>query len=257
MLWIERVKLEQLPQQPENTPDKTDDLAMEKNIKDGFNPRKAQSQPDDQILAFDNTMFLGPAMFPRTYDTEIPMEPNVPGEAASWEIVGQYFRFNNRLERLADDYLVDLFNVNSASKIPPFISMHLRRGDFKDFGIGGFTPLERYVKALERVRYALQKRLDDDMSAWQGPGHKHFRSYGIKADQYPVVVTTDEAMGSDFVKEVRALGWKVLDHDKMETMTKLGGWYPTMLDATILARGSSFVGTDRSTFSHLAGLRCK
>lgn len=72
-----------------------------------------------------------------------------------------------------------------------------------------------------------------------------------------VLTTTDEPTGSPFIDEVRALGWHVLDHGALNTTEERGGWWPTILDSAILARGQGFVGTDRSTFSHLAGLRVK
>lgn len=251
--WIQKVRDELLPQQPEHSAALEHHEARLKNLKDGFYPPTAQA-PDDQIMCFDNTLFLGPVMFHETFSGELPTEPGVPGEGTSWKEVGQYLRFNKHIESLADQYLMNLFGVTSPSRIPPFITIHLRRGDFKEFT--GFTPLERYVSALARVRDNLQRRLEDPYG-WQGPGRAHFRSHGIRADQYAVVTTTDEPKGSPFLEEVKALGWKVLDHDEAETKDKLGGWYPTMLDGAILARGESFVGTDRSTFSHLAGLRVK
>ncbi|GEM12313.1 WD-40 repeat-containing protein [Rhodotorula toruloides] len=57
--------------------------------------------------------------------------------------------------------------------------------------------------------------------------------------------------------EYVALGWKVVDHDAFKPNDKLGAWWPTIIDSAVLARSRSFVGTDRSTYSHLAGLRVK
>lgn len=251
--WINKVRDELLPQQPEQTVSMDDPEARLKNIKDGFWPKIAEP-PTDQVMCFDNTLFLGPVMFHEAFTGELPTEPGVPGEGTSWMEVGQYLRFNKHVETQADEYLMRLFDVATPARIPPFITIHLRRGDFKEFT--GFTPLEKYQEALARVQAALQRRLEDPYG-WQGPGRAHFRSHGIRAEQYAIVATSDEGKGSDFVKEVKALGWKVLNHEEQETKEKLGGWFPTMLDAAILARGESFVGTDRSTFSHLAGLRVK
>ncbi|BGP19271.1 hypothetical protein JCM10213_008211 [Rhodosporidiobolus nylandii] len=259
--WIGRVQRESLPQKavPKNkdgTPgvfsgDKT------KNLKDGFDTAHT-TPPNDQLVCFDNTLFLGPVMFPELPVAPEPLEPGVPGEGLSWMNVGQYLRFNADVEQRADEYLMKLFGVSSPAKIPPFITVHLRRGDFKDFA--GFTSLDKYISALQRVRTSLQARLDAP-DAFSGPGRAHFRHFGLKAEDYAVVATTDEDGQSEFVKEVRALGWKVLDHGAgpggFKTKETMGGWWPTMLDGAILARGRSFVGTDRSTFSHLAGLRVK
>ncbi|GAA6032966.1 hypothetical protein JCM8097_000073 [Rhodosporidiobolus ruineniae] len=251
--WLNRVQRDFLPQKPlaEGQTEFKGDKS--KNLKDGFDPVGSQV-PTDQLMCFDNTLFLGPVMFPELPVTDKPLERSAPGEGLSWMNVGQHLRFNPTVEGHADDYLMRLFDVKSPSKVPPFITVHLRRGDFKDFA--GFTALEKYVAGLARVQAALQARLDDPDN-WTGPGRRAFKHFGLRADQYAVVATTDERGDSDFVKEVKALGWKVLDHDAFETKEKLGGWWPTMLDATILARGRAFVGTDRSTFSHMAGLRVK
>ncbi|GAA6058009.1 hypothetical protein JCM3770_006644 [Rhodotorula araucariae] len=252
--WIERVQRESLPQKPPANASEPFTGDKTTNVKSGFDPAHT-APPDDQVMCFDNTLFLGPVMFPELAITARPLEHTVPGEGLSWINVGQYLHFNERVERLADEYLMRLFDVSSPEKIPPFITIHLRRGDFKEFT--GFTALDKYVSALDRVRAALQARLDDP-DGWTGPGRAAFRRFGrMRAADYAVVTTTDERGDTPFVQEVRALGWKVLDHDAFETKATLGGWWPTMLDGAILARGRSFVGTHASTFSHLAGLRVK
>lgn len=152
------------------------------------------------------------------------MEPTVGGEGLSWINAGQYLHFTSTVSHLTDLYLMQLFDVATPSKIPPFITIHLRRGDFKDFG--GLTALEKYTAALVRVRAALQARLEDPYN-WRGPGRKHFRSFGIQASQYAVVTTTDEKSGSPFLDEVKALGWRVVDHAALGTAEKYGGWWPT------------------------------
>ncbi|KAK4704206.1 hypothetical protein P7C70_g2003, partial [Phenoliferia sp. Uapishka_3] len=246
--WINKVKMDLLPQ-------KLPDWKGEKqaNLKDGFDPL-GSAAPDDQLFCLDNTLFLGPVMFPEAFPGDIPLEPPVPGEGLSWKEAMRYIYFTPEVESAVDTYLMQLFNVRSPSRIPPFISVHLRRGDFKTFA--GLTPLTKYKNAVDRIMKNLQVRLDDQ-EAWRGPGKEHFRDFGIKANKYRVLTTTDEPTGSPFIDEVRALGWYVLDHGALKTAEERGGWWPTIVDAAVLARGQSFVGTDRSTFSHLAGLRVK
>ncbi|GAA6002968.1 O-fucosyltransferase family protein [Rhodotorula paludigena] len=252
--WVEEIQRKSIPQQllPDGSKNKT--AVPKDNLKRGFDPVNS-APPDDQIACFDNTLFLGPVMFEELPITDEALELPVPGEGLSWINAGQYLHFNDAVEQRADEYLMALFGVSRPSAVPPFITIHLRRGDFKEFT--GFTALEKYVAALERVRERLQARLDDP-HGWTGPGRAAFRKFGrLAAKDYAVVATTDERGDSEFVQEVRALGWKVLDHEAFETKDKLGGWWPTMLDGAILARGRAFVGTDRSTFSHLAGVRVK
>ncbi|GAA6059708.1 hypothetical protein JCM10212_000236 [Sporobolomyces blumeae] len=255
--WIDRVRREFLPQKPREHGleeiSVEDEKAREANMKEGFDPRHAPA-PDDQIVAFDNSLFLGPTMFPPIDLADDPVEPTVAGEGQSWIEVGQYLHFTDLVERRADEYLARLFGVKSIDHVPPFITVHLRRGDFAEFA--GYTDLDKYVAALDRVRTRLQARLDDPLG-FSGPGRKNFRSYGLKASEYAVVATTDERSDSPFVAQVKGLGWHVLDHERFETKETFGGWWPTLLDMAVLARGKSFVGTERSTYTHLAGLRVK
>lgn len=205
-----------------------------------------------------------------------------PSEGQGWIQAGQYLHFSAHLEALADQYLVALFGLWTKRSIPPFISVHIRRGDFEQ--ARGLTSIEAFTDAVQRVRDSLDQRMDDP-EGWAGAGHQHQRYFkGVRGKDYAVVVTTDESMDSEFVRHIRAeLGWRVLDHDHMRTVEKLGEWYPTMIDAAVLARGRGFVGyvlgvrsspyrtanltlfacgvegnrTEWSTFSYLAGSRVK
>ncbi|KAK4048962.1 hypothetical protein OIO90_005597 [Microbotryomycetes sp. JL221] len=248
--WIQKVRDEQLPQRDNSA--KTVQQRVD-NMKDRFGPY-TYDPPSDHLFCLDNSFFISPLQFPDTVHDGLPLEPRIPGEGPAWNEVGQYLHFTESLELAAEEVLMDLFHVSKPSLIPPYISIHIRRGDFKDFT--GFTSLERYVAGLERVRARLQERLDDPLN-WDGPGRKHFKSYGISAAEYPIVATTDEAPDSDFVNQVKELGWNVIDHQAFGTEEKWGPWYASMLDAVILARGKSFVGTSASTYSHLSGLRVK
>lgn len=164
-----------------------------------------------------------------------------PSEGQGWIQAGQHLHFSAHLEALADQYLVALFGLWTKRSIPPFISVHIRRGDFEQ--ARGLTSIEAFTDAVQRVRDTLDRRMDDP-ATWAGAGHQHQRYFkGVRGKDYAVVVTTDESMDSDFVRHIRAeLGWRVLDHDHMRTVEKLGEWYPTMIDAAVLARGRGFVG---------------
>lgn len=203
-------------------------------------------------------------------------------EGHGWIEAGQHLRFSAHLEDLATLYLQDLF---SGTTIPPFIAVHIRRGDFQS--ARGLTSLEAFTDGVERARHRLDWRMDHP-DEWVGAGHAQQRYWkGVRGKDYAVVATTDEKPDSDFVRQLREeLGWKVVDHDRMRTEEELGAWYPTMIDAAMLARGRAFVGcvaqaclsllaprqprcersadvhvvlhrTEWSTFSYLAGLRVK
>lgn len=251
--WVDKARREFLPQMPVPADATTPLPHGEANLKPSFDP-VGTAPPDDQLLCYDNTLFIGSVMFAEPYPSAVPLEDSVPGEDLSWIEVGRHLRFNRALERLADEYLVELFGCGEPSRIPPFISIHLRRGDFAEFT--GFTDLDKYISGLTRVRARLQARLDNPYSQ-RGVFLENFRHFGRRADEYEVVVTTDEPSGTPFWHEVEKMGWRIVDHDKAQTKERLGPWHMTMLDSAILARGQSFVGTGHSTFSHLAGLRVK
>ncbi|GAA5906303.1 O-fucosyltransferase family protein [Sporobolomyces salmoneus] len=265
--WIEKVRREYLPQQQwkDKEGKELEEIPIEneeerkKNIKDGFTPRESPS-PTDQMVAFDNSLFLGPIMPPPIdlSPDDAPLEPSLAGEGTSWQEIGQYLRFTPLVESRATSYLLQLFSVSKPSQIPPFITIHLRRGDFAEF-TGAYTDLEKYTSALSRLLPRLQARLDNSTS-YSGPSRNAFRPpphSRLPATEYSIVATTDESSSSPFVQKVKALGWKVVDHDEFKTKETFGGWWPTLLDCAILARGRSFVGTDKSTYTHLAALRVK
>ena len=139
--------------------------------------------------------------------------------------------------------------------LPPFITLHIRRQDFKS--TYHLTALQQYKEGIERVRNRIQHRIDNPDS-FRGPGlgKKPF-PLGVSAKDYAVVFTSDEKAGTPFMREVLMLGWKHIDHDRMRTREVLGPWYPTALDQAILARGRGFLGTHSSTYSHISGMRVR
>lgn len=235
--WVDQVREEFLPQgllppPPVETEGGLSVSTFDKstNVKPGFNP--FSDPPSEQLVCYDNALFLSPLLFPDPFPGATdPLEPILPGEDTSWIEAGQFIHFSPHIEMLVDDYLRATLELSPNLRLPNLITVHLRRTDFLEFT--GLTPLERYVLAVERARTRL---------AVVFPGR-----------EYEVLATTDEAVeGSDFIDHVRNLGWKVLDHDAMTTIATHGGWYPTILDAAILARGDGLVGTAKSTFSHLS-----
>lgn len=270
--WIEKVRNEFLPQKIRKSSEGGEEIldrelplrdqeGRRKNLKDGFTPRESPA-PQDQVVAFDNSLFMGPIMFnPLDLSPpDEPLEPGVPGEGTSWEEIGQHIHFTPLVEDRATSYLLKLFDVKEPSKIPPFITVHLRRGDFAEFTGAGYTDLAKYTSALSRLFPRLQARLDNPKS-FSGPSRNSFKPdpkwSHLRASDYEIVATTDEPSSSPFLTEVKALGWKIVDHELFETKETFGGWWPTLLDMAILAKGRAFVGTDRSTYSIMAALRVK
>lgn len=71
---------------------------------------------------------------------------------------------------------------------------------------------------------------------------------GLDIPMTRVIITSDEKDPA-WWEEVRALGWRTLDHEAAGTAEAFGRWYPVILDAAIQSGAHGFVGTDRSTYS--------
>ncbi|GAA98676.1 uncharacterized protein L969DRAFT_95099 [Mixia osmundae IAM 14324] len=71
----------------------------------------------------------------------------------------------------------------------------------------------------------------------------------------PVVFTTDDRDPKTREELASQPGFHFVDHEKLQTAQKYGAWYPPMLDAAILTRGTVYIGTSVSTMSQLAGRR--
>ncbi|KAG0313936.1 hypothetical protein BGZ99_008467 [Dissophora globulifera] len=123
----------------------------------------------------------------------------------------------------------------------PHIAVHLRRGDIamkcnaqdRD---SCMIPFEFYVDAVARAR---------TIAAGRG-----------LISRLPVVVTTDSKEEEDF-RQIEALGWHRIDHDKYETVRLWGSFGPALADAAILAHADVLVGSGPSSMSRIAASRQK
>ncbi|KAG0301652.1 hypothetical protein BGZ99_003359, partial [Dissophora globulifera] len=94
----------------------------------------------------------------------------------------------------------------------PHIAIHLRRGDIAskcrpDDRDSCMIPFEFYVDAVARAR---------TIAAGRG-----------LISRLPVIVTTDSKDEEDF-RQIKALGWHRIDHDKYETVKLWGSFGPAM-----------------------------
>jgi hypothetical protein len=124
------------------------------------------------------------------------MPPTPAMEAAetsrSWQSVGQHMRFTARWEALAATYLRDVFGLTANADIPPFIAVHIRRGDFE--WAHGFTGVEKFRTAVDRVRQQLAEhstKASSVESAFERPGHLDWHTASARPLEMRVVVTTD------------------------------------------------------------------
>ncbi|GAA5897184.1 hypothetical protein JCM8208_003749 [Rhodotorula glutinis] len=248
--WVDTARREYLPQKSVPKGVGPSSIVAKDNVKAFFDPQHGvPPTDDDQLMCLDATFYVGDSVPPPPYQQHVPLDLWRVGRA--WKEVGQHLHWLPEVEEHADEYLMALFSVKRAEDIPPYISVHVRRGDFKAFHGNTFTPLSSYVSAVDDIRAQLQARLDLPPS----PSKPSLRAFPVPPASYAVVATTDEPPGSDLYAELAALGWHVVDHEEQRTVERLGEWYPAMLDGEILSRGQGFVGTQWSTFSMLSGNR--
>lgn len=247
--WVEKAQAEYLPQEPFESGNEPTDV--EGNLKWGFG-HVHSPPPPAQLSCYDELFFVGLRSDPIAHP--FVWEIDSPDYYSTWGKIGRHLRFTSKLEELADEYLMAVFDVQRISDLPPFISMHIRRGDFATENM--LTDLERYTTAVARIRSHIQLRIDETLYN-DGPITARFKirtlhGKPIPAADYEVLVTTDEPEASPFRLELSALGWKTINHVEMRTEERFGVWWPSMIDSVALARATGFVGSAHSTFSELA-----
>ncbi|KAG6330421.1 hypothetical protein ID866_8669 [Astraeus odoratus] len=182
--------------------------------------------PDDQLLCYD---FLYYVSADRPYEWARDYSP-------AWRFVGKHMRWNTTLEKLAEGYARHAMNVPENDPTPPYISIHVRHGDFKahchDMALEEcYAPLSVYARRVAEVQEEL------------------FEKKGINVTN--VIMTSDEG-DPEWWAEVRELGWTWVDYAAEQVVEKYGKWYPVLIDAVLQSNGVGFVGTDRSTMTFVA-----
>ncbi|KAJ7821380.1 hypothetical protein B0H14DRAFT_3471566 [Mycena olivaceomarginata] len=183
--------------------------------------------PDDQLLCFDNLYYAANVEahdFERDYST-------------AWRLVGKYLHWNPRIEEISRVYLRRTFGLGADAVIPPYITIHVRHGDFEGWCdtpviAECFAPLSAIARRVEEVREELQR---------------------VKGISIAHVILTSDEKDRTWWEAAAAYGWHRVDHST--TATTYGDWYPVLIDTAIQSGGKGFVGTDRSTVSLLAGRR--
>ncbi|KAL6305618.1 hypothetical protein BKA93DRAFT_730716 [Sparassis latifolia] len=185
--------------------------------------------PDEQLLCFDY-LYYACGMMPSEFDWDY---------SPSWRFVLKHFKWTENLQTLSREYLRRTLNVTEGELIPPYITLHARRGDF--IGMCGstprddcFPPLSAFARRVAEVQEELREK------------------HGIEARH--VIMTSDE-QDAAWWEGVAAQGWLRVDHDGARTAEVYGNWYPVIVDAVIQSGGMGFVGTDSSTFTTMARRR--
>ncbi|KAI0715410.1 hypothetical protein C8Q76DRAFT_730622 [Earliella scabrosa] len=188
--------------------------------------------PDDHLLCYD---YLYYACAQQSYEYDFDYAP-------MWRYVLRYFRWTQRIEILARHYVRQTLQLPVGSEVPPYIAIHVRHGDFKNWCWMAenpddcFAPLPVIARRVREVQDELRERK------------------GVDIPMSHVIITSDESDPA-WWDEVKAMGWKTIDHVGLGTEEAFGKWYPVILDAAIQSNALGFVGTDRSTYSILSRRR--
>ncbi|KAG0702475.1 hypothetical protein DFH29DRAFT_989773 [Suillus ampliporus] len=238
---LNRLKLDiswtQTPDWVELTPGRRDDHASFWSLAMlGFPDTRPNSleltnhpSPQHQVLCFDYLYFVGAH---HTWEWELDYSP-------AWRFVGQHMRWNASLERIADAHTRRAMNVPVNEPMPPYISIHIRRGDFGNQCRD--VPLDQCFASLSVIAHRVSE-VQEELRTQKG----------IEVTQ--VIMTSDER-DPEWWSDVRALGWTWVDYAKERTEEIYGKWHPVFIDAIIQSNGAGFVGTRGSTMSTLARRR--
>lgn len=184
--------------------------------------------PDEHLLCYD---FLYYVAAHQSEEIGLDYSP-------AWRFVGQHMRWTTRLERLADQYIRRTLSLKEEDSIPPFIAVHIRRNDFREWCEPGvalddcFAPLPVIARRVHEVQEEILERKAIEVA--------------------PVIVTSDET-NRTWWNDVEEMGWLAPDHSRTQEL--YGNWYTILIDAIIHSKSAGFVGTKRSTVSVLAGTR--
>ncbi|KAF8070450.1 hypothetical protein FPV67DRAFT_1413259 [Lyophyllum atratum] len=190
-------------------------------------PDGATLAPDHHMACFDLMYF---ASVTQPYEWKAPWSP-------AWRFVGRHLKFTQSITDLTKQYVRKALQVTT-DELPPFITVHARRGDFAhqcfDVPSQCLAPLSAYVRRVKEVQGSL------------------FVKSGIKVTE--VLITSDET-DPTFWAEVKAQGWKYIDHTVEHTLDRHGEWYLPIIDIVAQSLGVGFVGSMDSTVSIVSGRR--
>jgi len=185
--------------------------------------------PDDHLLCFDLLYFVSAR---HTWEWELDYSP-------AWRFVGQHMRWTAKIESLADAYARRAMKVPVNAPTPPYVSIHIRHGDFRDQC--DKVPVDQCFASLSVIARRVSE-VQEELRTRKGIEATH------------VIMTSDEG-DPEWWSGVRALGWTWVDHAAERTEEIHGKWHPVFIDAIIQSNGAGFVGTLRSTMSTLARRR--
>ncbi|GJE85810.1 O-fucosyltransferase family protein [Phanerochaete sordida] len=188
--------------------------------------------PDEHMLCYDY-LYYACAGHMSEYDSSY---------APEWRYVGKYMHWTEEIQTIAAQYVNRVFGLPEDGPVPPYISIHVRHGDFSTWCWDAETPEDCFAPLPVIARRV--REVQDEI----------LQRKGIYIPMSRVIMTSDEK-DEEWWKEVVAQGWVRMDHDALQTEQRYTRWHPVILDAAIQSAGLGFVGTDRSTFSVLSRRR--
>ncbi|TDL28334.1 hypothetical protein BD410DRAFT_780825 [Rickenella mellea] len=185
--------------------------------------------PDEHMACFDFAYFVC-----ATHGLEYEFD-----YSPAWRFVGKYARWNPNLLGIAHELLRGAFELEPEDEIPPYVAVHVRRGDFHWWchetpANECFAPPSAFARRVAEVQQEL------------------LETKGVDASR--VLVTSDETDPA-WWSEIKSFGWTWVNHTTERTGEKYGLWYTVTVDAVFQSIGAGFVGTDQSTMSLLAARR--
>ncbi|TDL25263.1 hypothetical protein BD410DRAFT_717900, partial [Rickenella mellea] len=185
--------------------------------------------PDEHLACFDFAYYVGAT---HQFEYEYDYSP-------AWRFVGKYARWNPTLLGIAHELLRGAFELEPEEEIPPYVAVHVRRGDFRkachEIPVNEcFAPPSAFARRVAEVQQEL------------------LGTKGIDARR--VLVTSDETDPA-WWSEIKSFGWTWVNHTTARTAETYGLWYTVTVDAVFQSIGAGVVGTHRSTMSLLAARR--
>lgn len=197
---------------------------------------------NDQVICYDNTLFMASSQWidpwPSRYEDEADEI-----EDDSWLEVGRFLYFRKEINNLAGRVLDEILGEADQTRyrhrgrwvVPKearglgrqYIAVHIRRTDFSQVcathSTDCYVPLSKYADAVDQVRRRSRERLQTSEGGLQSSAQGH-----QEVDGWKVLAMTDEK-DPQFLGQVKALGWVLVDHESLRSIERWGPWAPTIM----------------------------
>lgn len=141
---------------------------------------------------------------------------------------------------LCSETFINLSSPFTSDKVSLLFRMNPSRHELiekRGEGIGDFVKYSWTSSDTTKIKEAYSRGLEELRTKLAAL--PIMQDYDVQ--RLPILLATDS---TDLVllEELNQLRWKLIDHGKLETEKKYGGWYPGLLDSAILSRAVGLVG---------------